>query len=35
MIQSSGDSGEIESYPFSTIEMTPQDFESLPKFMGF
>ena len=35
MIESANDSGEPESYTFTTIEMTEYEFNSLPEFQGF
>ena len=35
MIRTSLDCGESQSYTFTTIEMSEDEFESLPEFQGF
>jgi len=35
MIQATWDCGELQSYTFSTVMMTEEEFAALPEFQGF
>jgi len=35
MIQATWDCGEPQSYTFSTVEMSEEEFKALPEFQGF